>query len=126
MMDKLKLAACGVDCNGCGTRNKEHDIKAAEMLVKWYREQGWIGQDEGAEAVQKTGPSCTVCWAEEIENNFCSNCSIRACCVEKGIDHCGDCSVFPCDRYIKWIDNLDHHKKAMEYLLVLKANMLHI
>ena len=49
MMGKLKLAACGVDCNTCGTYNKEHDIEAAGLLVKWYREQGWIGQDEGAE-----------------------------------------------------------------------------
>ena len=37
-MDKLKLAACGVNCAECGTYNKEHDIKAAESLVKWYRD----------------------------------------------------------------------------------------
>ena len=41
-MNKLKLAACGVDCNECGTYNKEHDIKVAESMVEWYREKGWI------------------------------------------------------------------------------------
>jgi len=53
MMNKLRLAACGVNCNECGTYNKEHDIKAAESMVEWYREQGWIEKNEGAEAVQK-------------------------------------------------------------------------
>ena len=122
MMNKLALAACGVDCNECGTYNKEHDIKAAELLVEWYREQAWIGKNEGAEAVQKNPPYCKGCWEKSEKPYFCDNCHIRACCEEKEIDHCGDCSVFPCERYKEWIDNLDHHKKAMEYLLSLKAN----
>ena len=43
-------------------------------------------------------------------------------CNEKQISHCGECDEFPCGHYIKWIDNLDHHKKAMEYLLSLRTN----
>ncbi|UCD09257.1 MAG: DUF3795 domain-containing protein [Dehalococcoidales bacterium] len=54
------------------------------------------------------------------KNNFSNDCHIRSCCEEKGINHCGDCGDFPCEKYIEWIDNLDHHKKAMEYLLSFK------
>ena len=48
-MNKLKLAACGIDCNECGSYKvtMEHDIKAAEGLVTWYRGKGWIGKNEG-------------------------------------------------------------------------------
>ena len=120
-MDKLRLAACGVDCSVCGTYNKEHDIKAAESLVEWYRRQGWIEINEGAEAVQKNPPFCKGCW-EKSENNFSGGCHIRACCEEKGINHCGDCDVFPCEKYIEWTGDLAHHKKAMEYLISLKSN----
>ena len=120
MMNKLRLAACGVNCSECGTYNKEHDIKAAESMVEWYRQKGWIEQNEGAEAVQENPPFCKGCWGEKSEIHPEQDCHIRPCCEEKGINHCGDCGVFPCEPYKEWVDNLDHHKKAMEYLLSLK------
>lgn len=40
--------------------------------------------------------------------------------MNKQINHCGDCHDFPCEPYKEWVDGLDHHKKAMEYLLSLK------
>ena len=55
-MNKLKLAACGVICNECATYNKGYNMKAAESLVEWQRERGWIEVNEGAEAVQKNPP----------------------------------------------------------------------
>ena len=70
--------------------------------------------------MQKNPPFCKGCWGEKSENHLIKDCHIRTCCEEKGINHCGDCGDFPCEKYIKWIDNLDHHKKAMEYLLSLK------
>jgi hypothetical protein len=54
-MDKHKLAACGIDCNECGSYKvtMEQDLKAAESLVEWYRNMKWIGENEGAESVIK-------------------------------------------------------------------------
>lgn len=121
-MNKLKMAACGIDCNECGTYNKEHDINAAELLVEWYRTRGWIGEDEGVEAVQKNPPFCKGCWGDKSEiAAFCVDCYIRACCEENGINHCGECGDFPCKKYKEWANGLDHHEKAMELLVSLKS-----
>ncbi|MDF2656896.1 MAG: uncharacterized protein K0R19_3370 [Bacillota bacterium] len=125
-MEKLKLAACGMDCVECGSykATMHHDIKAAEGLVEWYRGQGWIGENEGAEAVMKKNPLCKGCWNTTNDCFFKCGChpsrDFRICCTEKQIDHCGDCSDFPCEPYMEFVGDLEHHKKAMEYLLSLK------
>ena len=51
MMEKLGLAACGIDCSECASYKvtMNQDLNAAESLVEWYRGQGWIGQNEGVE-----------------------------------------------------------------------------
>ena len=123
MMNNLRLAACGVNCIECGTYNKAHDLKAAKSMVEWYMAKGWTGKNEGAEAVQKNPPFCKGCWVEKPAAYYSKDCHIRLCCEKKGINHCGDCGEFPCEPYKEWVDNLDHHKKAMEYLLSLKANL---
>ena len=121
-MNKHKLAACGVDCNECGQYKVTlfQDREAAESLVPWFRSMGWIGRNEGGEAVMKRAPLCGGCWSD---CGFCSkNCRIRPCCMEKQINNCGECADFPCQKYIKWIGGLEHHQKAMEYLMSLKNN----
>lgn len=35
-----------------------------------------------------------------------------------GVD-CGECDSFPCGAYMEWVADLDHHKRALEYLLSL-------
>ena len=122
-MDKHKLAACGIDCNECGQYKVTlyQDREAAEDLVPWFRQMGWIGKNEGAEAVLKKAPLCNGCWAK-TGVVFCGCPGIRTCCQERQINHCGECDVFPCKKYIKWVDGLEHHEKAMEHLLVLKQS----
>jgi len=125
-LDKLRLAACGIDCTECGSYKVtiEHDMKSAEGLVEWYRNMGWIAQNEGAEAVMKKSPLCKGCWNTTDECFFKCGChpsrDFRICCTEKHINHCGECDDFPCEPYIEFVGDLEHHKKAMEYLLSLK------
>jgi hypothetical protein len=128
-MEKHKLSACGINCNECGSYKvtMEQDLKAAEGLVWWYRSMGWIGEHAGAEAVIRKNPLCTGCWNTMKDDCFfnctCGNHDFRICCTEKQINHCGECSDFPCEDYLEFgEDGLAHHKKAMEYLLSLKAN----
>ena len=126
-MDKHKPAACGMDCNECGSykATMEHDMKAAEGLVEWYKGQGWIGENEGAEAVMKKNPLCKGCWNTTDDCFFrCgdSKCDVRDCCIKKQINHCGVCGDCPCEKYMEYVGDLDHHKKAMEYLLSLREN----
>lgn len=126
-MPVLRMAACGVDCNECAQYKvtKENDWKAAEALAPWFRSQGWIGENEGAEAVMKKAPLCNGCW--DITDDClwkcgCGSIDFRICCEERKINHCGECDDFPCKHYVKWVDWGEHHKKAMEHLLSLKAN----
>ena len=123
-MNKLKLAACGIDCNECASYKvtMEQDIKEAEKLVEWYRSNGWIKENEGAEAVLKLNPLCKGCWnnSDCFFKCGCGSRDFRICCKEKQINHCGECDEFPCEDYVQWVGGLEHHKKAMEYLLSLK------
>lgn len=122
-MEKLRMAACGIDCNACDSykATMRQDWKAAEDLVAWYRQRGWIGEDEGAEAVLKKAPLCRGCWNPSDDCFFKCGChpsrDFRVCCAEKRISHCGECADFPCEPYMEFVGDLDHHKKAMEQLL---------
>lgn len=129
-MNELKVAACGIDCNKCGSYKvaMEQDLKAAEGLVSWYRSAGWIRQDEGVEAVMKKNPLCKGCWNTTDDCFFNCGChpsrDFRICCKEKKINHCGECDGFPCGHYLEWAnwEGAEHHKKVMEHLLSLKEN----
>jgi hypothetical protein len=115
-MDKMKMAACGIDCSECAEYKvtMEHDLKAAESLVDWFRSRGWIGKNEGAEAVVKKNPLCKGCWSD-YRWNGCGGTDFRMCCERKEINHCGECGDFPCESYKGW-----GHENAIKHLLSLK------
>ena len=124
-MERIRIAACGMDCNECGQYKitMEHDAKTAGALVGWFKSQCWIEEGEGAEAVLRKNPLCKGCWnlTDDCFWKFhCTNCGIRSCCIDKGVTHCGECCDFPCVKYLNFAeDGLVHHKKAMENLLLL-------
>ena len=127
-MTKLRLAPCGIDCNECASYKvtMEQDLNAAEFLVEWYKNMGWIGKDESAEAVLKKNPLCKGCWNTAKEDCFfkcpCGSRDFRVCVTEKQINHCGECSDFPCEHYREFATGNKSHKKAMEHLTSLRAN----
>jgi len=122
-MNKHKLAACGIDCNECGHYKitMEQNLKTAESLVEYFRDGGWIGENDGAEAVLKKVPLCRGCWEKpEVRTQYCADCFLRACCGERQLNHCGECGDFPCEKFIESVGDSESHKNAMEYLLSLK------
>ena len=115
-MCTLKMAACGLDCNACNLYKAAHDPDAAAALVDWFRSRGWIGEDEGVEAIQRQTPLCLGCWTQ-TGPCWCGDCRLRTCCDENGRAHCGECDEFPCEVYRKWTVGQAHHQAAMEFLL---------
>ena len=125
-MDKLRMAACGIDCTVCGSyrATMENDMEAAEGLVEWYRSAGWIGRDEGAEAVLAKNPLCKGCWDSTPDCFFkcgCNNRDFRACCDDKRIKHCGECAAFPCGDFKTWASWHEGCQSAMDRLLALRV-----
>ena len=124
-MNNLRMAACGIDCSECAQYKvtMKNDMKEAELLVDWFKSQGWIRENDGAEAVVKKAPLCKGCW-NITDDCFwkcgCGSIDFRICCNEKQINHCGDCVEFPCENYEKWSDRHESHKKAKEHLISLK------
>ena len=116
-MAELRRAACGLDCNTCSLYLADRDPQAAASLVDWFRARGWIGPDEGAEAVQRQAPFCKGCW-DITAKQWCGECYLRTCCNEKSHAHCGECAGFPCAAYRDWTVDTPHHQAAMEALLI--------
>jgi len=125
-MNQIKIAACGIDCSECAQYKvtMHNDAQAAELLVDWFKSQGWIAENEGVEAVMKKSPLCKGCW-NITDDCFwkcgCGKIDFRVCCTEKKIAHCGECGDFPCGHYVKWTEMHESHVKAMERLKALKT-----
>lgn len=115
-MDALRRAACGLNCSECNLYRAGTDLSAAEALVDWFRQRGWIEPGEGAEAIQRKAPFCRGCW-EQGALHWCGDCFLRACCIRQNLNDCGECVHFPCQRYRAWAEPVDHHNAAMECLL---------
>ena len=113
-------APCGLDCSGCNLYNAEEDLSAAAALVDWFRARGWIGPQDGAEAVQSKAPFCMGCRAKQGPC-WCGDCALRACCAGRGHADCGDCPDFPCGQYREWTVDTPHHQAAMELLLTRRT-----
>jgi len=117
-MERLKEAACGLDCNKCNLCKAEQ-LEAAEALVPLLRARGIIGPADDAADVQRKAPLCRGCW-QKGGSHWCGDCYLRDCCEKKGIDSCGKCDAFPCRHYLDWIGGQPHHQRALEYLLEKK------
>jgi hypothetical protein len=47
-MNKAQIiAACGLDCTTCDLRLLPHDSAAADRVIVWFRDRGWLAADEG-------------------------------------------------------------------------------
>jgi hypothetical protein len=110
-MDFVFDAYCGLYCGGCGLfqatqqgRNKEIAEKAGKPLED---------------------VTCTGCKTDVVAG-WCSQCPIRACAREKGLDYCLDCGDFPCQDWIAFRDAPDwpYHKQAEANMRAIKADGL--
>jgi hypothetical protein len=121
MAEPEMISACGLDCEPCAIRRFPFDEAAASKVVAWYRKMGWLREDEGvAEAVaRKMG--CRGCQGDR-EVHWSADCWILRCCVdEKGLQHCAECSDFPCDRLAERSKTDESYGRAFARLQGLRA-----
>ena len=112
------LAACGLDCGPCPIRLIPIDKEAAEGAISWFKEMGWLKENEGiAEAIEKK-MYCTGCQGDR-SIHWSDNCQIMLCCVDdKHKQHCGQCSeLLTCEKLEAFAsDEHGHHNQAVSSL----------
>jgi hypothetical protein len=72
--------------------------------------------------VPKEDLACNGC-KSGIVYAGCSTCSLRRCARDKGVEHCIDCTDFPCRMYSKWQSAakfLPHSREAAASLEAIK------
>ena len=90
MSDRI-IAACGNDCAAC-PRYTAHPFEKTEEELRRTAEL-WMKIGYRDHVVSNEEIACIGCKAE----NWCRYGAV-GCCAEKGIDTCGACSQYPCER----------------------------
>jgi hypothetical protein len=60
---------------------------------------------------KKKTPQCPGC-ASKKGHPFWGECQLFACAKKHSVDHCGDCTEFPCDLFINQFDPAEGPKSA--------------
>ena len=106
-----EMAFCGIYCLQCSFRSayESNDVKHILPMPSNYDHLKNMALSEFA---------CEGCKG----TNICGDCDIRNCAVAKNLNHCAECSAFPCE-YIERFqhDGTPHHEKAVENLYAIKA-----
>ncbi len=114
------IAVCGLDCGKCDLRLLPSDPDAAQRVVAWFREMGWLNEGEGVSEVMERSMYCKGC-REDRSLHWSPDCWILQCCVdEKGLAFCCECADFPCERLSEWSKENDGYAQALGRLRQMK------
>ena len=100
-METKLMAACGLDCGGCEIRRAPSDSQAAQVVVEWFRKEGWLTADEGMAEVLERKIYCCGCLGDRT--------------VHWSAD-CSQCAEFPCRRLEEWATQNAGYGAALERL----------
>lgn len=98
----LEIGCCGDDCNYCprylaaesGDEARLREVAAIWQIVGW------------SDTLETPGKmACHGC--ATLEECMLG---IRHCAIEKGVENCGKCREYPCERMLKIFENIE--KKA--------------
>lgn len=87
------IAACGLDCAQCDAyqATQSNNLLALEAVVeRWSQEYHATGLT--VENVQ-----CDGCMTAGRKVGHCSECKIRLCAIERGLENCSVCPDYACE-----------------------------
>ena len=114
------IAVCGIDCTWCLLRLSDRE-RAAQFLVDWFRDMGWLKEAEGVHEIMERGPECRGCRGDR-ETHWSPDCVMLKCCFDdKGLDFCYRCDTFPCQALSEWAKKEIRYTEALERLHSMKA-----
>jgi len=123
MNDETRFAVCGIDCMTCSihlrteeeleyqqSQNRDPDKVACNGCRS--NTNACLGVEYPYDSLRGTG----------VINDWGKDCVLLNCCIyEKGLDFCGECSDFPCDKVTEWAGEWEHHRTAVEKMKEMKA-----
>lgn len=113
MSDQMMIGFCGLVCSRCEgyLSSQANDEEWKERLAAHARD---AYGDAGATVASVT---CDGCRSGGRLCSYCSVCEIRACAVEKGVEHCGACAEFDsCQRIQKFIEMVPETRETFALL----------
>ena len=109
-MDNKMIGYCGLDCAQCRAyiATQQDDDDEREKIAKdWHSQYGYDLKPQDI--------NCDGC----LENNVmplneCSNCVVRKCGMQKGVENCAHCTEYACDKLkgLEWYGSNSYDLKA--------------
>jgi hypothetical protein len=87
------ISRCGLLCTECPAfiaTLENDDKKRAEVAELWSKQFKMEIKPEDV--------NCVGCLADGVHSSYCGMCEIRKCAVEKGIESCGLCDDYVCEK----------------------------
>ena len=110
------IAVCGLDCYSCDIRKVTIDPESARRVVAWFKDMEWLQPHEGLDEVIERSMYCHGCHGDRTVH-WAADCWILKCCVDdKGLTHCSQCDIFPCEKLIEWSQQNQRYTQALEKL----------
>ena len=115
------VAVCGLDCFSCDLRLAPQDAGAAERVVGWFQDMGWLEEGEGLDEILSRSMYCHGCRGDRTVH-WSADCWILQCCVDdRELDHCSECIKFPCERLVEWAEGSEAYTRALARLHCMQA-----
>lgn len=111
MAKKEEISCCGIPCGHCIRGDSSISEKLGYIMesIKKSRMDEWYKDLPGSKDIDFENFKKSLVWLEK--STHCLGCHagggspvclIRNCCKEKGVEHCGKCKEFPCDKTKKF------------------------
>ena len=108
-MSEVMIAKCGLECTQCDAyiATQNNDIEALQKMADEAKEQFKI--EFSAEQSR-----CTGCSSDGIQIAYTSQCAVRLCAIEKGVDNCAYCDDYGCWTIAGFLKNAPKAKANLE------------
>lgn len=102
------IAYCGINCAECpaylATQKEDHE-EIKKIAKKWSSEPMSFKPEE---------IYCDGCTSEGRHFSWCSECPIRSCSQERGLENCAHCDEYFCDDLKNSFDRTPSAKERLD------------
>jgi len=109
-MDRM-IAFCGLVCSDCPgyVATQSNDLAALEQLAEHARNEYNV-PNATVETVK-----CDGCLsASNRKCSYCTECDIRQCGVERGVENCAHCPDFTCEKLSRFFTQVPAARVMLE------------